>query len=64
MVELDEAAWAGLRSAAVQRLKRLMTGVADPARVAKDQQAHEALTAAVAKRRAEAVEQRRLERQR
>lgn len=63
VVELDEAAWAALKTAAVQRLKRLMTGVADPARLAKALATQDAAAAAAAKRRAAAAQQRRLEKQ-
>lgn len=64
MVELDEAAWTGMRTGVVQRLKKLMAAVADPSRVAKDQQAQEQQAAVAAKHKAEALLQRRLERQR
>ena len=64
VVELDEAGWASLRSAVVHRLKKLMTGVADPSRLARDRQAREQQAAAAAKHKAEASRQRQLERQR
>ena len=64
VVELDEAAWASLRAAVVHRLKKLMAGVADPSRLARDRQAREQQAAAAARHKAETVRQRRLEKQR
>ena len=64
VVELEEHQWRMLSGAVIQRLKRLMAGVADPGAVKRDNEARKEHAEHVAKHRAEAQRQRQIERQR
>ena len=61
---MKEVKWRALVIAVMQRLKRLLTGVNDPDAVKHENAAREEHKALVAKQRAEAMRQRKLERQR
>ncbi len=64
VVELEEVKWRALSSAVVQRLKRLMAGVADPESVRRDNEARKEQAEQVAKQRAENNRLRQIEKQR